>query len=116
MQGVKPRDVELTQYEALPHPLALGVADGAIEVDQDIALQDLVAVAEVNRGNDSRLQWLNCLGSPGWHDLPLRRRDDVDMAENRPGDGDGKEQDDGAADGASDRGCRCFEDLQGRSQ
>ena len=115
-QRRKAGDIELARNQILRDMLALGLGHRAVEFDQNLAGRDLVAVLHMDRRYDSGLQRLNGLGAPGRNDLAGCRRDDVDMAENRPCDREHEKQDDRRADRPAGRRRRRLEDLQRRGQ
>ena len=96
--------------------VALGLVDGRVELDEDLPGGDGLAVLDMDGANHSGLERLDHLGAPAGHDLSGRGRDDIDMAEARPGERHAEHGDDGDADGVAERRRRRLHDLQGGRQ
>src|SRR5262245_6271977 len=74
-----------------------------IELDEDIAGFDALAVADANRAHDPGLERLDDFSAAGGNDLAWRGGDDVDFTQASPGKGQTEEADDRCADGAAGR-------------
>src|SRR6516162_5109363 len=90
----QPCDVQLGAGEVALDMLPFRHGYRRVELDEDIAGFDALAVADVDSAHNSRLERLDDLGPPGGNDLARRRGDDVDFAQARPGKGDAEEGDD----------------------
>jgi hypothetical protein len=77
----QPRDVESGRKEIAPLALLVGFRHRRVELDQNVASLDALSVAYVDGADNARLERLDQLGAPAWHDLARRGRDDIDAAE-----------------------------------
>jgi hypothetical protein len=74
----------LRSGELLPDALAVGTGGGGIELDEHLAGLHPIAVADLDRAHDSRLQRLDNLGAFAHDNAPRRHRDDVDAPDDGP--------------------------------
>ncbi len=88
-----------------------GVA-GGIELDQQVAGLDRLAVAHMDGLDHPGLERLDHLVAAMDDDLARRGRHDVDLAEKRPRQADAEYQDDHRAERAADRRGRRLDDFQ----
>ncbi len=75
----------------LGHPFLLGPARRRIKLDQDLALPDVLPVADVNAADDPSVKGLDDLGMVARNQLPSSHRDDVNPANGRPSNGHGEQ-------------------------
>jgi hypothetical protein len=113
---VQPRRVELRRHEIALQAPQLGAVHGWIEFDQHLANFYGLAVADVDGAHHAGLERLDQLGATAGDDLARRRRHDVHGAPCRPAERQAEEADDGGADGAARRRCRCFDNLERRRE
>ncbi len=115
-EGGQPGHVEfgLGQVVGDAHGVRPGL--GRVELDQQLAGFDMVAVLHMDGPHHPRVQGLDGLDVPGGDQPPGRRGQDVDLAEHRPQDRDGEEEDDDQAEGAAGGRGRGLHHLQGRGQ
>jgi len=78
----------------LGHPFLLGAADRGIKLDQDLALPDVLPVADVDAPDDPSVEGLDDLGMVARNQLPSSHRHEIDRAEGRPADGHDEQQND----------------------
>ena len=71
----------------LGHPFLLRAARRRIELDQDLALPDVLPFADVNAADDPSVKGLDDLGMVVRNQLPSSHRNDVNLAKGRPSDG-----------------------------
>src|SRR5450756_243905 len=115
-QRRQPRHVEPGAQQLDRDAVAFGGRNGVVDFHQRVTFAYLVAVGDMDRGYGAGLQRLDGLGAPGRHDLALRGRDDVDLAEAGPGQRHQQEADNGERYGAAGGRRRGLDDLQRRRQ
>ena len=84
--GAEPGNVGLGGDEVAVQMLLFGAVHGRVELDQEIAGVDMLAVDHMDRPDNAGVERLDNLAAAAGHDLTLRRGDDVDCPPRSPGD------------------------------
>jgi hypothetical protein len=92
----------------LAYPCAVGGGHGAVQLDEQVAGLDLVAILDVDGLDDAAFQRLYGLAALADHDAALRHGHDVDLPEAGPQQRDREERADGDDGAAWRRVRRCF--------
>ncbi len=94
-QRRQPGDIELGLSEIVCQPVAIGSGVGGVELDQHIVGLHMVAILNPDRPDHARIQRLHHLELAHRRELTGRGGDDVDLADEGPGEGQHQEQHDG---------------------
>src|SRR4051794_7792101 len=110
--GLKPRCFNASSHKLAGKPVAISVAFGRVELNQNIACPHGISILNVDGTNDTAAEWLDDLAASGRHHLSKGGRDDVDMPEDGPDQRNGKEYNDCSGDGATGRRGRSLNDFE----
>ena len=102
------------ELDSLADVIAFGGGHGLVEPHHDLAGRNMVAIIDQYRGDDSGLQRLDRLGTPGRHHLSGSAGNDVDFPQDGPADGKDNKKDKSRGDRPPDWRRGCLHDLQRR--
>jgi hypothetical protein len=106
------RDIEFGRKKIAFLALLVGFRHGWVELDQNVAGPHALSIAYVDSADNARLEWLDHLGAPAWHDLARRGCDDIDASQRRPYQREAEDRHDTRRDRAPDRRRRRFGDFE----
>ena len=91
-QRLKPCDVKPVLGQIVSEPRLVRSILGGIDLDESVAGFDGRAIGDLDRLDDTSLEGLDQLRPAARNDPPLRRGNDVDLPEGRPGDRDAEKR------------------------
>ncbi len=110
------RHIQTRPREVAAQVVALGIAHGRIELDENVAGLDALAILDMDGADDAGGERLHHLDAAAGHDLAGRRGDDIDLADTRPRHREREHADDGERQRPADRRGRRLDDLQRSGQ
>ena len=114
--GAEPGDLDPHGHELACQTLAVGGGLCRVELDQQVAGPDRLALLHMDGADHGDLEGLDDLDPAAGNDLAAGGGDDVDHAEPGPDHGDGEERGDHRHDDAAGGRGRGFGDLEGSGQ